>query len=114
MKWLLLVALVACRAEPPWPTTGGNPEDGRQAIESHGCLACHDIPGARGPQGTVGPSLHGFAQRSYIAGELPNTPSNLIRWVRDPHALRPRTAMPNTNLTAEEARDVAAYLYTLD
>jgi cytochrome c1 len=113
MKWWSWIILAACHGASP-PPTGGSAEIGRDTIEAHGCAACHDIPGTRGPEGNVGPSLAGFANRSFIAGELPNTPANLIRWVLDPHALRPRTAMPNTQLTPEEARDVAAYLYTLD
>ena len=44
---------------------------------------------------------------------MPNTPQNLVRWIRDPHEIEPRTAMPNLGLSDPEARDVAAYLYTL-
>ena len=114
MKLSLLCILAGCSSGASWPTTGGNPARGRTAIEAHGCLACHEIPDADGPRGKVGPSLEGFAQRTFIGGELPNTPDNLVHWVQDPHALIPRTAMPSVNLTPEEARDVAAYLYTLD
>jgi cytochrome c len=48
-----------------------------------------------------------------IAGELPNSPDNLVRWIKDPKAVEPGTAMPDLGLTDDEARDVAAYLYTL-
>jgi cytochrome c1 len=34
--------------------------------------------------------------------------------VRDPHLVEKHTAMPTLGLTQKEARDVAAYLYTLD
>ena len=114
MKSLVLLLFAACSSGTSWPTTGGNPAHGRTAIEAHGCTACHEIPAIEGPRGKVGPSLEGFAQRTFIAGELPNTPENLVHWVQNPHALIPSTAMPNVNLTPEEARDVAAYLYTLD
>ena len=51
--------------------------------------------------------------RAILAGELPNTPANMIRWVRDPQAVEPATAMPNLGVTEQQARDIAAYLYTL-
>ena len=54
-----------------------------------------------------------FARRAYIAGQLPNQPENLIRWLVDPQAIEPGTAMPDLDVTPELARDIAAYLYTL-
>jgi cytochrome c1 len=44
---------------------------------------------------------------------LPNTPENLVRWLRDPQKLNPRTAMPDLGVTERDAQDIAAYLYTL-
>lgn len=96
------------------PITGGDPTRGEHAIHAHGCGACHTIPGIRGADGTVGPPLTEFAKRTFIAGELPNTPENLVRWILDPRAVHPKTAMPVLYLDRQEARDVAAYLYTLD
>jgi cytochrome c1 len=49
----------------------------------------------------------------YIAGQLPNTPDNLVRWVRSPQSVEPDTAMPNLGLSEQQARDVAGYIYTL-
>ena len=54
-----------------------------------------------------------FSRRTMIAGELPNSPDNLVRWIKDPELVEPGTAMPDLGLTDSEARDVAAYLYTL-
>jgi cytochrome c1 len=48
-----------------------------------------------------------------IAGELPNTPNNLVHWIQSPKSVEPNTAMPELGLSEQEARDVAAYLYTL-
>jgi cytochrome c len=93
--------------------TGGNPVRGRHVIEKYGCGACHRIPGIRNAVGLVGPPLTFFAERTIIAGELPNTTQNLIRWVRFPTSVEPKTAMPTLGLSEQEARDVAAYLYTL-
>lgn len=49
----------------------------------------------------------------YIAGLLTNTPDNLMRWIRDPPGVDSLTAMPNVGVTEPDARDIAAYLYTL-
>jgi cytochrome c1 len=61
----------------------------------------------------VGPSLDGVASRNYLGGVLPNEPQNLMRWIMDPQAHNPRTVMPKVVESEEDARDVAAYLYTL-
>lgn len=92
---------------------GGSPERGAQVIARYDCGSCHFIPGIAGARGMVGPPLLWFARRTFIAGELPNTPANLIRWVRDPPSVEPGTAMPVLGLDEQQARDVAAYLYTL-
>lgn len=95
------------------PVPGGDPSRGAAAIEDVGCGACHTIPGIRGARGLVGPPLTSWARRSYIAGNLPNDPENLIRWIMDPQAVEPGTVMPNLDVTRQQARDMAAYLYTL-
>lgn len=92
---------------------GGNARLGASLIEGYRCGACHTIPGIKDADGLVGPPLTLFARRTYIAGELPNTPPNLIRWIRDPPAVEPGTAMPVLGLSRRQAADVAAYLYTL-
>jgi len=92
---------------------GGNPRIGAQLIESYRCGACHIIPGIKDADGLVGPPLMLFARRTYIGGELPNTPPNLVRWILDPAAVEPGTAMPDLGLSDWQARNVAAYLYTL-
>lgn len=92
---------------------GGSPKEGRQLITKYRCGACHTIPGVPDAKGVVGPPLTFFGRRTMIAGELPNSPPNLVRWIRSPQSVEAGTAMPTLGLTEEEARDVAAYLYTL-
>lgn len=94
-------------------SAGGNSEVGKALIVSKGCGACHVIPGVQGARGLVGPPLFFFSRRTMIAGELPNTPDNLVRWIKDPKQVEPGTAMPDLGLNDQQARDVAAYLYTL-
>ncbi len=93
---------------------GGNVHHGRSLIKTYGCGVCHMIPGVHGADGVVGPPLNAWAERSYIGGELPNVPNNLVRWIVDPPAIEPNTAMPDLGMTPAEAKDVAAYLYTLN
>ncbi|HEX5513314.1 MAG TPA: c-type cytochrome [Gammaproteobacteria bacterium] len=94
--------------------TGGNPQRGPELLIQYGCAGCHTIPGVRGATGQVGPPLEGIAGRVYIAGVLPNTPDNLRRWIENPPAINPKTAMPVTGAAGDNARDIVAYLYTLD
>jgi cytochrome c2 len=91
----------------------GDPDRGAALTRSYGCVACHQIPGVLGAQGRVGPPLTQMARRTTIAGVLPNTPSNMIRWLRNPQTIVPGNAMPNMELTDHDARDIAAYLATL-
>ena len=93
--------------------TGGDPAAGRDAIVRRPCGSCHEIPGVPGAKGKAGPPLTGFAGRVYIAGRLDNSPDNLVGWLLNPQAVDPQTAMPPTGLSDRDARDVAAYLYTL-
>jgi len=91
----------------------GNPQHGKELIEAYGCGGCHIIPGVHAANGLVGPPLMLFAERTMIAGELPNVPENLVHWVENPPAIEAKTAMPNLGLSQSQAEDVAAYLYTL-
>jgi putative membrane protein len=93
--------------------TNADPDRGRVAIRRYGCGSCHDIPGVTGASGMVGPPLGHVSQRVFIAGVLPNEPDNMIRWIENPPGVDPKTAMPNTGVTTRDARDIAAYLYTL-
>ena len=95
-------------------TNIGDPERGAAQIEQIGCGSCHIIPGIAGARGLVGPPLDHMGKRVYIAGLLPNTPANMVTWLRDPQEIVPGNAMPDLGLSEEQARDITAYLYTLD
>jgi cytochrome c1 len=100
-------------AQPPAESHQGDPAHGKALISQYGCGSCHVIPGVDGADGLVGPPLTQFGKRSYIAGELPNNASNLQRWIVDPPAVEPGTAMPDLGVSPIDARDIAAYLLTL-
>jgi cytochrome c2 len=113
---VLAVAVAACtRREPPRPApvADGDPRRGRLALEHFDCGVCHVIPSVPGARGRTGPSLEHYARRAYVAGKFPNEPAHLVRWIIDPPALAPRTAMPATGVSEAQARDMAAYLLAL-
>lgn len=93
--------------------TGGDPYQGRERIRQYGCDSCHTIPGVPTADATVGPPLTDVARRTYLAGHVENTPENMMRWIRHPHAFDERTAMPEMGVTDKDSRDIVAYLYTL-
>jgi cytochrome c len=111
---LLLQGCTGGRVTGPYRVaSGGNARDGREVIQSAGCGACHTIPGIHAANGELGPPLNSFGRRTMIAGELPNTSDNLVRWIENPPSVEAGTAMPNLGLDDKQARDAAAYLYTL-
>jgi cytochrome c oxidase assembly factor CtaG/cytochrome c2 len=93
--------------------TGGRVSHGAAAIGKYGCGACHTIPRIAGANATVGPPLDRIAMRTYLGGHLSNTPDNLIKWIQHPQAIDPRNAMPELGIGDQEAKDIAAFLYTL-
>jgi cytochrome c1 len=110
----LLVGIAGCGKSPPLrQVAGGDAQRGASAIARNGCTGCHTVPGVSGPGSNVGPRLDKIAKRTYVGGVLANTPDNMVRWLRDPQGVDPRTAMPNVGLSEADARDIAAYLYTL-
>jgi cytochrome c2 len=115
----LLLSLAGCDLNRPdyrrlaKTMTGGDPLAGRDKIQMYGCPACHTIPGIPQAKALVGPPLIHWARRAYIAGELPNTPDNLMRWIQHPPQVEPKTAMPDMGVTEKDSRDIAAYLYSI-
>ena len=118
-RWAPMVAALLAAgcgegSAPARTIAGAEAERGLAVIRREGCAACHLVPGVDWPQGRAGPALNGFAASPLIAGRLPNRPDVLTAWLIDPPSLTPGTAMPPSSITEAEARDVAAFLYTLD
>jgi cytochrome c2 len=112
---VLLLGLLLAACNLPRRVVGSSADSarGEKDIVRLGCGSCHTIPGIAGAHGRVGPSLEAFAGRSYVAGDLPNQPSNLEHWIQHPHAVHPDTAMPELGVTDTEAREIASFLYSL-
>ena len=94
-------------------TVGASVQRGQRLLAQYQCGSCHVIPGVTGADGQRGPTLAGFARRSYIAGALPNDRARLVRWIIDPTALLPETPMPAMGVTPEDAASMAAFLLSL-
>lgn len=86
---------------------------GQRLLAQYQCGGCHTIAGVPASTGRLGPSLDKFGLRSYISGQIPNRPETLARWIAEPAALIPGTLMPAMGASAEDARDMAAYLSAL-
>jgi len=112
---LLAAALAGCgQGKAAGPVNfNGDPKRGADLVRSYGCGGCHDIPGIANADGNVGPPLHRIGTRTYIAGFLQNSPDNMAFWIQDPQKVLPGNAMPQMGIPPDQARDIAAFLYTL-
>jgi cytochrome c1 len=105
--FVLLLVLAACKQE------NGNAQHGKELMQKYGCTYCHAIPGVPRPRGSVAPPLDHVASRTSIAGKFPNNRETMMKWLQNPQSMDPQNEMPNLNVTPEDSRDMAAYLYTL-
>jgi len=110
---LVAALVVAGCGEADAPKLAGDADNGRLLLRQFGCGTCHRIPGVAAARGNVGPPLDAIGSRAYVAGELPNTPDNLVHWIMDPKSVHPRTAMPDMAVSEAQARDIVAYLWQL-
>ena len=79
-----------------------------------GCISCHQIRGTVAA-GVLGPDLtHVGGRETIAAGVLENTLDNLASWIKDPHDVKPGNLMLDMGLDDEQARQVAAYLLSLE
>jgi mono/diheme cytochrome c family protein len=74
---------------------------GERLFEQLGCHNCHLTEGYE-HLARVGPSLR------RIGAKLDH--DWMVRWVQNPHAIRPRTRMPNFNFSEDDAVKIVAYL----
>jgi cytochrome c2 len=97
----------------------GDPESGRRLLDTRGCGTCHRMSGVVPLAASPIPvpiSGEKRARGMALAPDLIHTrvrfqPGALVRWLRDPAAVKPDTEMPGIGLSPEEASDIAAYLW---
>jgi cytochrome c len=111
----VIVALTGCSSDEPGSVEvpGGDPEMGRELIMAYDCGECHRIPGVDGAEGRTAPGLQVWPNRAFVAGGLPNTPENVMRFIQDPSGVMAGSPMPDLGVSEEEARHITAYLFTL-
>ncbi len=105
--------LVRQPVEERFVVPAADPGRGPALLKAHGCVGCHTVPGVPGADGRVGPRLDRLREQAYIAGVLPNSPQNMVTWIRRPKEIDPKTAMPTLSVSESDARDIAAYLYAV-
>jgi cytochrome c len=98
----------AATVTPAPAAPAGNATHGAALFASKNCTACHTV---NGQGGTVGPNLSHIATTPY--DNLGNDAAFLTKWLHDPKAVKPDTAMPNPNLTDAEITVIVAYLESL-
>lgn len=121
IRTAVLIVVTACTAgacvtphdRAAEQVTGGDVARGKVAIRQYGCQTCHVIPGVTGADALVGPPLNGIGSRHYLGGVVSNSPDGMIAWLQNPREFEPLTAMPVLGVTDQDARDIAAYLFTL-
>ncbi|MCI0642224.1 MAG: c-type cytochrome [Gemmataceae bacterium] len=108
------------------PAYAGDAQKGRILFSERGCLACHSHNATETAQGksgdkNYGPAISGEAifgpNLSQVVDKLGRKKGDkasarmwLIQWLVDPHVHSPRSRMPVTHLSNEEAADIAMWL----
>lgn len=86
--------------------SGGNAQNGKNVIETVGCVGCHMVDGIDDKWNAVGnrkgPYLTNLGSKV--------DPDWLVSWLKQPNHYDPTTIMPSFRLSDKEANDVAAFL----
>ncbi len=87
---------------------------GEQQFMNDQCASCHMIAGTGASYADVGPNLSHLATRRTLAAlTIPNTPTWLARWIRNPQAIKPGVRMPDLGLNGTQVTEIVDYLETL-
>jgi cytochrome c oxidase subunit 2 len=104
--------LSAQKKSAPEPTTDSQ-RRGREVFLSSQCMMCHAIQGTNA-RAALGPDLTHIGSRKLLAaGEIPNTPGNLARWIDNPQNIKPGVRMPANKFAAEDLAALVDYLESL-
>jgi cytochrome c oxidase subunit 2 len=91
----------------------GAVSQGEKIFEQTACINCHAVAGTAA-NGRFGPDLtHMMSRDTLAAGAVPNTPTDLRRWIQDPSVIKPGSKMPAMGLNDREIDAIVGYLETL-
>ena len=119
---LLVLFLLSCANKIDYAKgaslTGGDPAAGKDKIILHDCHSCHVIPGIPENANSRGPTLRHWGGRSTIARTWPNTAENLEDFLEHPdrmlHATGMKSEMAMPTIKPADAKDIAAYLFSIE
>jgi cytochrome c oxidase subunit 2 len=91
---------------------------GRELFRSLACAGCHTVQNLTAGRFPGAPPLDGVASRPSIAGGVltmtdENRRDNFRRWIANPPAVKPGTAMPSLGLSEQQVNDITEFLLTL-
>ncbi len=111
----------AAREKAPAAIAGADLGKGRALLDSKGCGTCHTFSGIAPLTASPVPvpqDPRAFERGHRIAPDLRATrdrmsAARVVRWLKDPKAVKADTEMPTIPLTDAEIRDLAAYVLTV-
>jgi cytochrome c oxidase subunit II len=106
-RWL------ARQARPADGAAAGSAPRGEQVFMQSSCSSCHTIRGTRA-HGYIGPDLTHVGSRTTLASAtIPNTRSELARWITSSQSIKPGNQMPDIRLSPSQLRALVDYLEAL-
>ncbi|MEW6439986.1 MAG: cytochrome c [bacterium] len=102
-----LIAFVSARKElpqplPPYAAEAASADIGKELFTKKGCIGCHGVERGDATASRLVPNLADAGLK--LSGAW------IRAWLEEPSAMNPETPMPKLTLTAEERRDLTAYL----
>lgn len=98
------------------PEKDGDKVRGRELFTEKGCLACHAHEATTKPYEQDGKKVGAVVSEANFGPELSRIADKvtsrawLVQWLLNPNVYHPRTRMPITHLSVEQANDVATWL----
>ncbi len=103
-------AWLAHQRQPASPPSTAEAVKGAEVFREKNCVNCHSIAGLM-TSGRVAPDLTHFGSRTTLAaGTLPNTPENLVKWLKNPQSVKEGVLMPDIGLNTDQIKYLTSYL----
>jgi cytochrome c oxidase subunit 2 len=83
------------------------------ALVEYRCGLCHQVRGTGAGAVTAPDLTHVMSRQMLAAGAVHNDPASLRDWIQKPQTFKPKTLMPDQNLSEQQLADTLAYVETL-